>query len=252
MLLNLLLTLICGLLTWLRVNKVFKHKQPPQEEATAEGKLRTLAERLDRLENALLLHCNLVVLEAALLGFPVLLLGAKTSYSRHGMSYVACVEPVLQTCAVLVLSLPIVLPPTGGRRFRKLDVNPFFQIFSFIILNYDTEYPHYLQIHLNVSLLALLACLVYKFLELLPELKATVGHLGAAIRRKPGVASQNRESQTDAREHVRQEIGRRDSPNRSSAFDVSDVSDCESVRSDVSVSSQGSWQPTGVRSQQSH
>lgn len=75
---------------------------------------------------------------------------------------------------MLALILPFKSNMEDPFKVRKIDINPFFQMFSFYVLMRDQNYKEYTNIHLLVMLLSLLGSIVYRLALFVPELKVTI------------------------------------------------------------------------------
>ena len=79
--------------------------------------------------------------------------------------------------------------------FKKLDENHCFQIFAYFVMMRNDSHPQYIEMHLIVSLLVMLAAILWKLAGFLPELKATVD----SARQAPRI-TREAEVQTDPQE----------------------------------------------------
>ena len=103
---------------------------------------------------------------------PVAMLSYDKTYQRYGFSYFSFALPLLQTFALFSLILPFkVGPDEGDNKPMKIDINPIFQTFTFFILMMDPDNPDYLNVHLLISLMNIMASLIYRFYWLINELK---------------------------------------------------------------------------------
>jgi hypothetical protein len=67
---------------------------------------------------------------------PTLVMSAQASVQKYGFTPVSCFEPILQTFAVLSLIWPFNIGnlDENNEDADFADINPFFQVFAFMIL----------------------------------------------------------------------------------------------------------------------